>query len=374
MPWPVAAIGGGIVAALAGVLLVSGAVLIAWLGAISLPVPAVLAFAGQIWLLAHGGVLTIAGVRVTLIPLGLTVALVALSVPIASFAFRQANLARDEPATGRTRTRLVVATAAQFAVGYVAMALVVATAANVPILPALPGLISVALCSGLIGAVGHAGYRAVGPSWLRAGVRGGVAGVLALLLVTALLLAVAVFHGEARIAALESTLGLDVGGNVVWGLTMIFYLPNLMAWVAAWLFGAGFTVGDGSLVVPWATQLGLLPSVPAFGAIPADGSGGLQAWMLLAVAVALLTGIVAAHAHRADPSQAIGAAALAGALVAAGYLAWTLASRGALGTVRFAVVGPRWPEVLIGVGVLILGAALGAVFTWLIGKRAVSLD
>jgi hypothetical protein len=374
LPWPVAAIGGGIAAALAGVLLVSGVVLIAWLSAISIPVPAVLAFAGQTWLLAHGGALAIAGIRITLIPLGLTLALIALSAPIASFALRQANLARSQPADGARRVRLVVLTALQFSAGYLGMAVVVAVAANVPILPALPGLVGVSLGSGLIGAGWQAGYRATGPSWLRAATRGGVAGLFALLLVAASLLAIAVFQGETRMAALETALGLDAGGNLVWGLVMLLYFPNLLGWAVAWLLGAGFTLGDGSLVAPWATQLGLLPSVPVFGALPADGSGGLQAWLLAGVAVAVFTGVVAARAHRGDPSQAIGAAVMAGGLVAAGYLVLTMASRGALGTLRFALVGPQWPQVLIGAVVLVLGAAVGAIATWLVDRRRPSLD
>jgi hypothetical protein len=374
LPWPVAAIGGGIVAALAGVLLISGVVLIGWLTAISLPVPAVLAFAGQVWLLAHGGVLLADGVRITLIPLGLTLALVGLAASISSFALRQANLAQVDQVEPRQLARRVVLTAGQFALGYSLTALVVATAAGVPLTPALPGVLTVSIGSGLLGAGWQAGYRWVGPSWLRAGVRGGLAGIFALVLVSSLVLVAALVQGEARMAALEKALGLDAGGVVVWGAVMLLYLPDLLAWVAAWVLGAGFTLGDGSLVAPWVTQLGLLPAVPVFGALPAEGTGGLQAWLLLGVLVALFAGGVAARWHRGDPSRAIGAGAVAGVVTAAVFLAWALVSRGALGVVRFAQVGPRWPEVLIGVGILVLGAALGAIATWLIDKRLPSAD
>ncbi|NHB85614.1 hypothetical protein G7085_16155 [Tessaracoccus sp. HDW20] len=36
----------------------------------------------------------------------------------------------------------------------------------------------------------------------------------------------------------------------------------------AWLLGAGITVGEGSLVTMAASDAGLLPAIPIFGAVP----------------------------------------------------------------------------------------------------------
>jgi hypothetical protein len=48
-------------------------------------------------------------------------------------------------------------------------------------------------------------------------------------------------------------------------------LPNLIGFGAAWVSGAGFAIGAGSYVSPLASQLGPLPALPVFAAIPTAG-------------------------------------------------------------------------------------------------------
>ena len=72
VPWPLAAAVGGVVAALLGWLLVVGVAGVAWFTASAIPLPDVLLFCSQVWLLAHGGGAQIAGTTITLVPLGLT--------------------------------------------------------------------------------------------------------------------------------------------------------------------------------------------------------------------------------------------------------------------------------------------------------------
>lgn len=374
LPWPAAAIGGGAGAALAGALLVCGVALIGWSGASEVQITAVLALAGQIWLLSNGGVLAIDGLQLTLVPLGFTLLWVALTASIGSFAFRQLKLARAGLAEGTDRARLVVLTALLVAVGYTAAALAVALAVGAEAFRVVPGAFAVGIGGSIVGAGWRAGYRLGGPSWLRASLRGASAGVLALALASAVVLAVALVQGETRIATLEQALGLDVGGNVVWAIIGLSYLPDLLGWSVAWLLGAGFTIGDGSLVAPWATRLGLLPSIPMLGALPSDGTGGLQAWMAAGVLAGIVAGVVSIRTEGAEPTRAIGAGTLAGLFTGLASVAWTMSSRGALGTVRFAIVGPQWPQVLIGVGILTLSAALGASAAWFISRKAGAAD
>ncbi len=369
MPWPAAAIGGGLVAALGGALLVAGLVLIGWLGALDVPVPAMLAFAGRVWLLANGGVLIGDGLQISVVPLGLSVMLAALSGWIAAFAYRQAVQARPIAPTGAQRRRLVLLTAAQLAGGYVGAAVAIAVAVGADPLRAVPGSLLVSFVGAMLGAAGKAGYTGVGPTWLRMAARGGLLGLLGLTVLAAVVLGVAMVQGEIRIAALEQALGFDAAGSVVWALISLFYLPNLLAWTSSWILGAGFTLGDGSLIAPWATQLGMLPSVPMFGALPSDGAGGMAAWLLAGLIPGMLAGVGAVRAKVAPILPAVGAGTVAGLIVGIGYLAWALLSRGALGSVRFAQVGPRVPEVLIGVAILTIGAAVGALVAWLVDRR-----
>jgi hypothetical protein len=375
LPPVLIAIGGGLASVLAGALLVGALVLVGWWGAVSVSVPGMLATIGGVWILGNGGPLVVGGLRITLLPLGLTAVFAGLCAATAAFSFQQATRARPRPARQRGRSRWILV-AVQLAFGYAIGTTVIALALGVPVLAVLPGAIGVALSGGLLGAWWRSGHRLPVPVWLRSAGLGALAGLGTLAVFAAVALAVALVQGEPRIATLEQELGLDAAGTVVWAVIGLLYLPTLLGWVAAWLLGAGFSLGEGSLVAPWATQLGLLPSVPVFGALPADGVGGLEPWLVTGVLAGLVAGGTAAAAaarHGGEKLGVVGVLAsgsLAGLLAGCGFLAWAALSRGALGGDRFATVGPIFPESLIGVGTLTFAAAVGAVLAgvWLVRR------
>jgi hypothetical protein len=374
IPWPLAAIGGGLVAALVGVVLVVGIVVVGWLGALSVPAGAMLTFASRVWLLAHADTLTSDGLRIGVVPLGLSLIMAALACWAGVFAYGQASQARTVPAQGVERRRIVLLTAAQIALGYVAAVVLIAVVTGADPLRAVPGGVSISFGGAVVGAGWRAGYRGAGPSWLRAAVRGGLAGLLGLVIVAAAVLGAAMVQGETRIAAFEQSMGFDVSGTVVWVLTSLLYLPDLLAWAASWVLGAGFSLGDGSLIAPWVTRLGLLPPIPFFGALPVDGSGAMTAWLAVGVLPGLLAGVTAVRAQASSVVSAVGTGTAAGLIAGFGYLAWALLSGGALGSERFAQVGPRVPEVLIGLAILTIAAALGALVAWFADRRLGSAD
>jgi len=369
LPPVVVAIGGGFASALAGALLVGGVVLIGWWGATSVPVPTMLATVGGLWLLGNGGQLTTAGLRITLVPLGLTIVFALLCAATAAFAYQQALRARPRAPKGREQLRLTVFVAAELAVGYAVAAGAVALVVGAPLNVVLPSA-AVGFLGGLAGIWWVSGRPVPRPLLLRAAAKGGLAGLLALAVFSAVALGVALVQGEPRIATLEQELGLDAGGSIVWAVVGLVYLPNLLGWTASWMLGAGFSIGEGSLVAPWATQLGLLPSIPVLGALPADGSGGLEAWLTGGVLAGLIAGAVGLTVYvrgrgtRKEPVTAILSGVLAGALGGLGFVAGALLSRGGLGVDRFAIVGPRLPEVLIGLGTFTFAGAIGAVLAW----------
>ena len=369
LPRVVVAIGGGLASALAGSLLGGAVVLIGWWGAVSVPVPAMLVTMGGVWLLGNGGALTTSGLRITLVPLGLTIVFALLCAATAAFAHQQALRARPRPPKGRGRLRLAALVAAELALGYAVAAGAVALLVGAQLTVLLPAA-ALGFLGALAGVWWVAGRPLPVPVLLRAAAKGGLAGLLALAAFAAVALGVALILGEPRIATLEQELGLDAGGSLVWALTGLAYLPNLLVWSASWLLGAGFSIGEGSLVAPWATQLGLLPSIPVLGALPADGAGGLEAWLAAGVVSGIVAGVVGVSAYvrgretKPEPVTALVAGALAGAVAGVGFLVGALLSRGGLGVDRFATVGPRYPEVLIGVGSLTFAGALGAVLAW----------
>ena len=377
LPWPLAALGGGLLAGLAGSLLVAGVVMIAWLSALAIALPTALRFAAQVWLLAHGGELAIGSDAVTLVPLGLTIAFGVICASVGGFAYRQGRQARASAPEDGVRRLLLLGSIGMVSAGYTVFAAILAwTASGTAAIwrPALGALVVSAVGSA-IGVGMAAGLRPAGlrPDWLRRGLRGAAAGTLGLVVASAVVLATATALGEPRIAALEAGLRFDAGGVFVWSLLALAYLPNLLGWAAAWLLGAGFTVGTGSLVSLSTTELGMLPAVPVFGALPPVGAADpwMLAWLALGVTAATFAGVAAVRAGHTGPLGALAAGGAAGLLVGIAYLAWAASSRGGLGSLRMAGLGPRLLEALtIGVPILLLGSVLAAMVTWFVRRRS----
>lgn len=376
LPWPLAALGGGVLAGVAGTLLVAGVVMIAWLSAIAIALPSVLTFAAQVWLLAHGGVVPVGAAGITLVPLGLTLAFGAICFSVGGFAYRQGRLSRSGALDASGQRQLLLGSMGQVSAGYTVFAAGLAWGISGPGAiwrPTLGALLLSGVASGL-GAAMAAGLRPAGsgPAWLRSGFRGAAAGILALVISAAVVLATAVALGEPRIAMLESGLRFDTGGVVVWSVVILAYLPNLLGWALAWLLGAGFTVGTGSLVSLWTTELGMLPAIPVFGALPPVGvaPSWLLAWLVPGVVAGALAGLVAVRHGRTGPLGAMAAGVTAGLASGAAYLGWAASSRGGLGGLRLAELGPRLLEgLIIGVPLLLLSSLLAGMATWLVRRR-----
>ncbi|HUH53372.1 MAG TPA: DUF6350 family protein, partial [Microbacteriaceae bacterium] len=71
-------------------------------------------------------------------------------------------------------------------------------------------------------------------------------------------------------------------------LLQLVFLPVFIIWAIAWLSGAGFSIGTGSLADPIEPLLGPLPAVPIFGAIPQ----GLGDWSILSAVIIIISGTV----------------------------------------------------------------------------------
>ncbi len=375
LPWPLAALGGGLLAGLAGSLLVAGVVMVAWLSALAIALPTALRFAAQVWLLAHGGELEVGAETVTLVPLGLTIVNGLICASVGGFAYRQGRQARPA-AEGRVRRLLLLGSIGMVSAGYIVFAVILAwTVSGAAAIwrPALGALVVSAVGSAVgAGMAPACARRHVRPDWLGRGVRGAGAGTLGLVAASAIVLATGTVLGEPRIAGLEAGLRFDTGGVVVWSLVVLAYLPNLLGWAAAWLLGSGFTVGTGSLVSLSTTELGMLPAVPVFGVLPPAGAAApwLLAWLSLGAAAAVLAGVASVRAGRTGPLGALAAGGAAGLLTGIAYLAWVASSRGGLGSLRMAAIGPRLLEALVlGVPILLFGSVLAAMVTWFVRRR-----
>ncbi len=125
-------------------------------------------------------------------------------------------------------------------------------------------------------------------SYLGSAIKAGSVALMASLAMSAALLAVDLFiHWNLVVAVYE---GLDAGamGGGVLTIVQLGFLPNLVVFALAWISGAGFALGVGSLAGPLGTAVGPLPSIPVFAALPAGSLDfGFVALVVPALAGAL---------------------------------------------------------------------------------------
>jgi hypothetical protein len=124
--------------------------------------------------------------------------------------------------------------------------------------------------------------------------RAGAGAAAAILAVSSLTLAFMLAINYAGVVALYEGLQTGVLGGIVLTIGQLAFIPNLVIWAMAWLVGPGFSIGTGSIVSPLATQLGPIPAIPAFGAIP---TGDLS-WAFLSVLLPIVTGFLVAAVTR----------------------------------------------------------------------------
>ena len=296
-------------------LLLTGLVMAAvWLagGFDSLGVLGGLQLAGQVWLVAHCTPLTMAAIQgivlssgggtLTLVPLGLTLIPFALSV-----------IAGRRIARACWRGQFLV----PFFAGMISYALIGAlvalvgstehVSASVPagaVFPLIPvGLgtlvggwsVSRSLAA-ILGADAASWiqrtsqYSRWAGSYLWAVVRAGFLSAVAVIAAGALVTAITLVWNWDRIIAVYQQLGTGAAGDTALTALQFGYLPNMVVWAAAWVSGAGFSIGEGALSSPFENSLGALPQFPPFAALP-EGDPWIYASAV--VVLPLLAGVLA---------------------------------------------------------------------------------
>lgn len=196
-------------------------------------------------------------------------------------------------------------------------------------------------------------------------VRGGAGAAAVVVIVASVASGALILVSYARVISLYEGLHSDVLGGLVLTLGQLAFIPNIVVWTASWLVGPGFAIGTGSAVTPLATQLGPIPAIPMFGALPAGehafGFVGLLAPVLAGFFVALVirggvTRALDGSSRRATLAIVAVAIGIVGGTIL-GLLAWS--SSGAAGPGRLVDVGPDpwsvglWAALEIGIGALI---------------------
>ena len=341
IPWFVLAPVGALAVAAAGWLLMAGPAALGWLTSPESQLPDALGLASRVLLLANGAVTTIGGQAVSIAPLGLTLALILLGVPVAGLAARAAIDETDD------LRGLVLRVGGAYAGTYiVCITLIAFFVPETSVIRAFLGSVLIGGISGFWGVTRAVGYDPCErwPVRARSFPRG--IGVAALICVGtgAALLSVVLILGRERIAAIADGLGGDGTAGILLIVIQLVWLPNLVIWAMAWALGAGVTLGEGTLLDMNGTSLGFLPSIPVLGAVPDPGPVPELAWLWLlggVLAGVLATLVVTLNRSSERFYETSMTGGIAGILT--GVLLFVLAwfASGGLGTQRLAHVGVR---------------------------------
>lgn len=378
---PTATLGGAIAAA-APLLVLQAIAVIGWFvtdaGAHGSPGDA-LRVGAYGWLLAHGSGLSVEGIRITAVPLGLTL-LAAWSIHRVGRRVGE-SISDHGPDAGRIgdgeRDWTVPIAAVLFAAGYSVVAvLTAAVAATVEHAPSTPRVVLwsmlLSLIVGLPALASGSGRAAVWLPLLPTQVRMvGLVGrriALTWLVVATAAWLVALAMDFATAANIVSQLDADAGDAGLITVLTLGVAPNATLWSSAYLLGPGFSVGAGTVVAPADLVLGPLPLFPLLAALP---SGSLAAgWAVVVMTTpALVAAVVVARLQRALPDGTWDRAATRGGVggILAGLVVGclTVISDGAVGPGRLQQVGPfAWEVFLHAVTAFGVGGLIGGLAMW----------
>lgn len=374
---PVAFVG-GVLAALVPLLVCLGLGVVGWFladaGSHGTPSDG-LRVGATAWLLAHGSGVAVEGVRLTVVPLGLTL--------LAAWSTWRSGLRVGDLVSGHgpdadgiedgERDWTVPVAVALLAAGYAVVGVLTgalaATRASAPDSTTVLGwsLLLCALVGGAAVATGS-GRAAIWATALPPTVLETVRSarlVLRTWLLVCLLLLLGSFVVDLGTAVnVMSQLHSGAGDVVLVLLVSLLLLPNAVAFAGSYLAGPGFTVGTGTLVSPSLVVLGPLPVFPVLAALP--DAGDPPGWTAALVAVPPLVAAVAvALAQRSAPTLRWEEAALrgcvGGALAAVAFTVLAGLAGGAVGPGRMREVSPLVGDVLVqSLTTFALGGLLGA--------------
>ena len=148
-------------------------------------------------------------------------------------------------------------------------------------------------------------------------------------------------------------------GGILFLLVQILYLPNLAISAISYLFGLGFSLGQGTSISPFHFSLHQIPAIPVLGALPTGTQSSLGYFAILGIFIGLA---IVLHINFRTRSFAHGQLELLkvcglvlAVLAAVGYL-----SSGSLITSAMSPVGVVWWKFS---GLIILFIFIGAIVT-----------
>lgn len=342
-----------------------------------------------VWLLGHGSGVSVSGVPITAMPLGITL--------LCLWCGWRAGLRVGESVSGHGpdaaavgdghRDLAVPAAVTAFAAAYlvvVGLVLRLATDAGTGVSVGRTLAVALVVCvvvagSGIaIGSGRAAIWLPSVPRWVRASLASGAATLCAFLALSALVLVVSLGKDFGTAANVLSRLHIEAGEASLYTAAMVAALPNATAFTGAFLLGPGFTLGTGTVVSTSVVALGPVPAVPLLAALPAEGvpAGWVGALTSLPALLAVGVAILGQRRHP-TPRYLDGAVHGLGGGLVAGVLFGAVAavSGGAIGPGRMAHVAPYAFEAMLhGMAAFGLGGVLGGLIGAWWTRRQLLLD
>ncbi len=210
------------------------------------------------------------------------------------------------------------------------------------------------------------------PEEARAALIGGVAGVLVMLAVGALLVVSSLVAHFGTALTLAEGMHAGLVGGAIFALVGVTLVPNAVLCAAAFAAGPGFAVGQGTQVSPSGVRVGLLPDFPLLAALPSSaGAWWLPGLIVLPVIAGGAAGFIAVRRY---PVFGIDRAALRGALAGlVGGLSFGLMTGLATGSFAPGRLSHVGPDVVgttaVSVVAFVLGGTFAAVASRLLGGR-----
>ena len=106
----------------------------------------------------------------------------------------------------------------------------------------------------------------------------------------ALLLGISLIVNFGTVHKLTTVLQPGILGGILLLILTLLYLPNFLISTLAYISGAGFAIGQGTLISPFSFELGKIPALPILGALP---TGRHPMYILLALFILYLGAQVA---------------------------------------------------------------------------------
>lgn len=375
---------GAIGSALAGIVVLSAIVLVAWLtdSQPSTSTWDAIGVAVQGWLLAHGAGLTVSIGVIGLMPLGVTIGVSYLLYRTGCQVARRADL--------RTPTD-VLESAAALSVVYCVVATVLTT-------PASTGSVSVSAWQAGLGAAvlafasagfgmlreSGAGHRliAASPGPARAVLRAVWAGLLMLVAAGAVTVVVAVLVGASDYTQLSKAVAPGILPGLALTLLGVLLLPNAVLAAVSVGAGPGFAVGTGTSVSLGGVTLGPVPAFPLLAGLPDGSRLPVAGWLTVLgpLLAGIVVGVILVRSLDEDdergPLRAAAWSAVAGVGVGLAVAVLTGLGSGSLGSGRLTQLGASgWlVGLVVAAEVGVLAALSGAATRWaladgLIGAR-----